>query len=126
MHNLATTIGTPEKSRARNSLINPICGRLELTARRQACRPLILGTVKCLFLGLEIRHCATLLLLLAGRNLRVVGHLVPLLLDTLLSPLARRLRLRTLGVHLLLEDTLTRLLGLGLVDLKKRLAMFMR
>jgi hypothetical protein len=41
----------------------------------------------------------------------------PLLLHTLLSPLASRLGLRTLCVHLLLEMPLTGLLGLGLVDL---------
>lgn len=38
-------------------------------------------------------------------------------LDSLLSPLTGSLRLRTLGVHLLLEDLLTLLLGLGSVDL---------
>ena len=41
-----------------------------------------------------------------------------LLLHTLLSPLARSLGLRTLGVHLLLESPVASLLGLGLVDLK--------
>ena len=40
-----------------------------------------------------------------------------LLLDTLLSALAGGLGLGTLGVHLLLEDPLTCLLSLGLVDL---------
>jgi len=39
-----------------------------------------------------------------------------LLLDTLLPPLAGRLGLRTLGVHLLLDDPLAGLLSLGLVD----------
>jgi len=39
-----------------------------------------------------------------------------LLLDTLLPPLPRSLGLRTLGVHLVLEDSLTGLLCLGLVD----------
>jgi hypothetical protein len=38
-------------------------------------------------------------------------------LYTLLSPLASSLGLRTLGVHLLLEQTLTLLLGFGLVNL---------
>ena len=38
-------------------------------------------------------------------------------LDTLLSPLAGSLGLRTLGVHLGLESLLTLLLGLGLVNL---------
>ena len=41
-----------------------------------------------------------------------------LVLDALLSPLAGGLGLRTLGVHLRLEFLLTRLLGLGLVDLQ--------
>ena len=40
-----------------------------------------------------------------------------LLGDTLLSPLAGGLGLRTLGIHLLLEDPLASLLGLGLVNL---------
>ena len=47
----------------------------------------------------------------------VAGQLLPLLLHTLLSPLARSLGLRTLSIHLLLERTLALLLGLGLVDL---------
>jgi len=38
-------------------------------------------------------------------------------LDTLLSPLTSGLGLRTLGIHLLLEDPLTLLLGLGLVNM---------
>ena len=42
----------------------------------------------------------------------------PLLLHTLLSPLPRCLRLRTLGVHLLRQKLLALLLGLGLVDLR--------
>jgi len=42
---------------------------------------------------------------------------VALLLEPVLSPLAGSLGLGALGVHLLLEDTLTGLLGLGLVDL---------
>lgn len=40
-----------------------------------------------------------------------------LLLHALLPPLAGGLGLRTLGVHLLLQDPLAGLLGLGLVDL---------
>lgn len=40
-----------------------------------------------------------------------------LLLHALLPPLAGGLGLRALGVHLLLEDPLAGLLGLGLVDL---------
>ena len=44
-------------------------------------------------------------------------HGVLLLLLALQPPLARRLVLRTLGVHLLLDLALTLLLGLGLVDL---------
>ena len=43
---------------------------------------------------------------------------VPLRVHTLLSPLAGSLGLCTLGVHLFLQDALTLLLGLGLVDLK--------
>ena len=42
----------------------------------------------------------------------------PLLGDTLLSPLAGGLGLRTLGVHLLLDNPLTSSLSLGLVDLR--------
>ena len=37
--------------------------------------------------------------------------------DSLLLSLTGSLGLRTLGIHLLLDDSLTRLLGLGLVDL---------
>lgn len=47
----------------------------------------------------------------------VAGKRVPLRVHALLSPLAGGLRLRTLGVHLLLQLLLTLLLGLGLVDL---------
>ena len=51
--------------------------------------------------------------------LRIVAQLsLALLLDTLLPPLASRLGLRALGVHLLLDDPLASLLGLGLVDLQ--------
>jgi len=39
-----------------------------------------------------------------------------LLGDTLLPPLSRSLGLRTLGIHLFLEDPLTLLLGLGLMN----------
>ena len=58
--------------------------------------------------------------LLLGLLLLVVtaSQSVALLLDTLLSSLTSSLGLRTLGVHLLLEDTLARLLGLGLVNLQ--------
>lgn len=50
----------------------------------------------------------------------LLGHKsLPLGRDTLLPPLAGSLGLGTLGVHLLLEDPLTLLLGLGLVDLQK-------
>jgi len=42
----------------------------------------------------------------------------PLLGDTLLSPLAGGLGLCTLGVHLLLDDSLASGLSLSLVDLK--------
>ena len=44
-------------------------------------------------------------------------QLLSLGLNTFLSPLASSLGLRTLGVHLLLEQTLTLLLSLGLVNL---------
>ena len=43
---------------------------------------------------------------------------IPLLRHTFLSPLARSLGLVALGLHLLLQNTLTLLLGLGLVDLR--------
>lgn len=58
-----------------------------------------------------VRHDIHSLLLVAQLSLA-------LLLDTLLPPLASRLGLRTLGVHLLLDDPLAGLLGLGLVDLR--------
>jgi hypothetical protein len=51
------------------------------------------------------------LFLVALQNLLSLG------LNTLLSPLAGSLGLCTLGVHLFLEQTLTLLLGLGLVNL---------
>ena len=55
---------------------------------------------------------------LVRRRLLLARHLVPLGLDALLSPLARRLGLCALGVHLVLDLLLTLLLGLGLVDLQ--------
>ena len=58
-----------------------------------------------------IYHVAQRLLVVA--NLRST-----LLLHTLLSPLPRGLGLRTLGIHLLLDDPLASLLGLGLVNLQ--------
>ncbi len=42
---------------------------------------------------------------------------ISLALDSLLSPLAGGLGLRTFGIHFFLEDSLTLLLGFGLVDL---------
>jgi len=51
------------------------------------------------------------LLFLAATN-----ECVPLLRNSRLSPLPRRLGLRTLSVHLVLEDALTSFLGLRLVD----------
>ena len=58
-----------------------------------------------------MRLCLGLLFLLLALQRLSLG------LHTLLSPLAGSLGLSTLGVHLVLEDLLTRLLGLGLVDL---------
>lgn len=49
--------------------------------------------------------------------LSLAGQSVALGLDTLLSPLTGGLVLSTLGVHLLLENTFTGPLGLGLLDL---------
>jgi len=57
-----------------------------------------------------------LLLLVVG------GECVPLLVDTLDPPLAGSLGLCTLGIHLLPELELTGLLGLGLVDLYRRMS----
>lgn len=51
-----------------------------------------------------------LLLLLASKS-------VPLRREALLSPLACSLGLGTLGIHLLLDNVLASLLGLGLVNL---------
>ena len=65
-----------------------------------------------------LERCIRLLRLLLGRrDLLVAGQLVPLVLHTLLPPLARSPGLRTLGVHLLLELRLALLLSLGTVDL---------
>jgi hypothetical protein len=55
--------------------------------------------------------CLGLLFLLVALQYLSLG------LHTLLSPLTGSLGLSTLGVHLVLENLLTRLLGLGLVDL---------
>ena len=52
--------------------------------------------------------------------LRLASQRVPLCLNTLLSPLARCLGLVTLGLHFFLQNTLTLLLGLGLVDLCRK------
>ena len=55
------------------------------------------------------------------RRLLVVlaQHRVLLLLLAVQPPLARRLVLRTLGVHVVADRLLTGLLGLGLVDLQQ-------
>lgn len=56
---------------------------------------------------------------LLGLGIRIVAQeLLLLVLLTLQSPLTCRLVLRTLSIHLILDLTLTQLLGLGLVDLK--------
>jgi hypothetical protein len=52
----------------------------------------------------------------------VCHQCLPLRRHTLLSPLACSLGLRTLGIHLFFEDTLTLLLSLGLVDLESNLS----
>ena len=54
--------------------------------------------------------CLSLFLLLTSQRLSLG-------LNALLSPLTGSLGLRTLGVHLVLDLSLTRLLGFGLVDL---------
>ena len=64
------------------------------------------------------KHCRAILLS-AGLWLVLAGKRIALLLHTLLSPLAGGLGLRTLRVHLCLELLLTRLLGLGLVNLQR-------
>ena len=56
--------------------------------------------------------------LLLGLLVVATSQGIALRLHTLLSSLAGRLGLRTLGIHLLLENSLTLLLGLGLVDLR--------
>ena len=53
-------------------------------------------------------------------ELLAAGDRVPLARDALLSPLPGSLGLRALGIHLLLDDPGTLLLGLGLVDLQER------
>jgi hypothetical protein len=83
-------------------LVYSIHGRLFLL---QAHAPCVLDRETHLFV------CSSFLLL---------GDLLArqsLLGDTLLPSLSCSLGLRTLGVHLVLEDSLTSLLGLGLVDL---------
>ncbi len=62
----------------------------------------------------RLRQSPSLLLL---RLLVFAQGLVPLRRHALLSPLPSRLGLVALGLHLLFEDALTMLLGLGLVDL---------
>ena len=62
------------------------------------------------------------LLLLRLLLLHLASQRIPLCLNTLLSPLACCLGLVALGLHLLLQDTLTLLLGLGLVDLQRGLS----
>ena len=57
------------------------------------------------------------LLRLLFRRLHFPGQGIPLRLDPLLSSLAGRLGLGTFRVHLVLDDALALLLGLGLVDL---------
>lgn len=57
-----------------------------------------------------------LLFLLLG----LLGRLISLRVDTLLSPLASSLGAGTSGIHLLLDRTLTGSLGLGLVNLLLR------
>ena len=63
-----------------------------------------------------VHHDIPCLLLVAQLSLT-------LLLDTLLPPLPRRLGLRTLGVHLLLELGLAGGLSLGLVNLQRLLGL---
>lgn len=55
--------------------------------------------------------------LLLLRLLVVTSQRIPLCRNTLLSPLSGCLGLRTLGIHLLLQDPLTLLFGLRLVNL---------
>ena len=56
-------------------------------------------------------------ILLLLRLLVLPQCLVPLRTHTLLSPLPRRLSFIPLRLHFLLQDTLTLLLGLGLMNL---------
>lgn len=56
-------------------------------------------------------------LLLLRLLLHLASQRIPLCLDTLLSPLAGCLGLVALGLHFFLQDTLTLLLGLSLVDM---------
>ena len=58
-----------------------------------------------------------LMCFLSGLLLDVRHEGIPLGHDALLSSLAGSLGLGTFGIHLLLEDTLTVFLSLGLVDL---------
>jgi hypothetical protein len=77
---------------------------LEVVARSfRSFAPRLPSAHLCLGLGL--------LFLLALQRLPLSG-------DSLLSPLAGSLGLCTLGVHLVLEDLLALLLGLGTVDLE--------
>ena len=62
----------------------------------------------------------TLLLGLLGLGLLLARQRVPLRRHALLAPLAGRLGLCALGVHLLLQDPLTGFFGLGFVDLVAR------
>ena len=58
-------------------------------------------------------------LLLLGLFLSLTSQSVSLGLDAFLSSLTGSLGLRTFGIHFFLEDSLTLLLGLGLVDLSR-------
>lgn len=57
-----------------------------------------------------------------GSGLLIASCLGSLAGKTLLSPFTRSLVLRTLGVHLFLEDSLTLFLSLGLVNLHTRVS----
>lgn len=72
--------------------------------------------------GKEFQNFSFFFALRVGRNLFLLflaaaDECVPLLRDSLLSPLPGRLGLRTLRVHLLLQDTFAGFLGLRLMDL---------
>ena len=56
---------------------------------------------------------------LFGLLLEIAHQSISLRRHSLLLPLAGSLGLRTLGIHLLLEQSLTLLLGLGTVDLRE-------